>query len=108
MSWRDLVYLNPHPWGLMLSNAGFTPTIQGCGIQSFSSGCLSAAQGILPQGSVPSPVQPGFGFIPLSALIPVTPSRPLPWAALQSVAMGKKTGKGGFGEWEINGYQEVS
>lgn len=42
------------------------------------------------------------------ALIPVTPSRPLPGAAPQSVAMGKKTGRGGFGEQEINGYQEVS
>lgn len=42
------------------------------------------------------------------ALIPVTPGRPLPGAAPQSVAMGKKTGRGGFGEQEINGYQEVS
>lgn len=58
------------------------------------------------EGSVPSPVQLGFGFTPYSPLLFLQrPAAHLPGAALRFMAMGKKTGRGGFWEEEINGYQ---
>lgn len=67
---------------------------------------MNVTQGILQEGSVPSPVQLGVGFTPYSPLLFLQhPAAHLPGAALRFMAMGKKTGRGGFWEEEINGYQ---
>lgn len=77
-------------------------------MQGFDSGYQNGnvTQEILQQVSLASLVQLGFEFTPYSpSLSPFLPAACLPGAALSSTAMGKKTGRGGFGEEEVNGYQ---